>query len=187
MAVSPPGTALDAARHDHTTIALHWLTALLVIVQFALAETWDFFPRPDRHLMIVGHMSFGIVLTLVILLRLLWRNQSGRRLFETGSDLFDRLAKGMHYLLYVLLGAEIVLGFLTRWTGNQAISFFGLLIPSPFGHFSRATGDAVDEIHDLNAWLIMILAGGHALAALYHHYLLRDGVLRRMLPWGKRA
>ena len=88
----------------------------------------------------------------------------------------------MHHALYVLIVAEVVLGFLTRWTDNQALNLFGLLIPSPFGNFSKATGGLVDDIHAVNAWLIMVLVGGHILAALGHHYLLKDGVLRRMLP-----
>ncbi len=64
---------------------------------------------------------------------------------------------------------------------STASLILGVLIASPFGTFSKAIGGFVDEVHDFNAWLIMALAGGHALAALYHHYLLRDGVLRRML------
>lgn len=172
-------------RHDGLTIALHWLTAGLVVLQFLLAETWGFFPKGIHHLMIVGHMSFGLCLAAVFGARLLWRLAPGRRHFNDGPGLAERAAWLMHRLLYVLIVAEIVLGILTRWTDNQALSFFGFLIPSPFGTFSRGVGDLVDEIHDLNAWAIIILAGAHAAVALAHHYLLRDGVLRRMLPPGE--
>lgn len=173
-----------SARYDSLSIALHWATAVFVLLQFFLAETWDFFPKSVRHLMIVGHMSFGLALATVIAVRILWRLAPFSRRIETGRSFFDRAAKVVHQALYVLITAEVVLGVLTRWTDNQALSFFGLLIASPFGAFSKATGGFVEEIHDLNAWLIMILVGGHTLAALYHHYLLRDGVLRRMLPRG---
>ncbi len=176
-------TAAQApARYDSVSILLHWATAALVVLQFGSAETWDFFPKAVRHLMIIGHMSFGVILTAVILLRILWRLAPGYSAPAAGTELMERAAKAMHHALYTLIAAEVPLGFLTRWTDNHALSFFGLLIASPFGTFSRATGGFVDEIHDLNAWLIMILVAGHALAALYHHYLLRDDILRRMLP-----
>ena len=177
-----PAQGDDHARHDGLSIALHWATAALVFLQFGLAETWGFFPKADRDLLIIGHMSFGLVLAAVIVLRIFWRLTFGRKSFETGQDLIGYIARMMHHALYVLIVAEVALGFLTRWTDNQALSFFGLLIPSPFGTFSKATGGFVDEIHDVNAWLIMVLVGGHTLAALGHHYLLKDGVLRRMLP-----
>ncbi|GLR65951.1 cytochrome b [Acidocella aquatica] len=174
--------ATAPARYDGVSIILHWATAALVVLQFGSAETWDFFPKAVRHVMITGHMSFGVILTAVIALRVLWRLTPGYSAPAAGSELMDRAAKAMHHTLYALIAAEVPLGFFTRWTDNHALSFFGLLIASPFGTFSKAAGGFVDEIHDLNAWLIMILVAGHALAALYHHYLLRDDILRRMLP-----
>ena len=173
----------DPTRYDSLSIALHWSTAALVLLQFALAETWDCFPKAVQNVMIIGHMSFGFLLAAVITLRILWRLLPSHKAFASDQGLLEHAAKALHYALYVLITVEVVLGFFTRWTDNHALSFFGLLIPSPFGTFSEATGGVVDEIHDLNAWLIIILAGGHALAALGHHYLLKDDVLRRMLPW----
>ncbi|MDR3505153.1 MAG: cytochrome b/b6 domain-containing protein [Acidocella sp.] len=170
------------ARYDGLTIYLHWATAALVVVQFTLAEFWDFFPKPERHLMVVGHMSFGLILTAIFALRLFWRTRPGHVRFPAEPGLMGRAAKGAHHLLYTLLALEIPLGFFTRWTDNHPLSFFGLLIPSPFGDFSKPVGEWVDQIHDITAWSIIVLAGLHALAALYHHYSLKDGVLRRMLP-----
>ena len=122
----------DGKNYDSIAITLHWLTALLVLVQFSLGQTWDWFPRPTRHLMIVSHMSFGIILTLVLLARVLWRFVLRHQLasLETG---FVRIASvAVHYVLYGLLATEAVLGFLSRWEGNEAMSFFGLQIPPPF-------------------------------------------------------
>lgn len=170
------------ARYDSVTIALHWATAVLVLVQFALAETWDFFPRPAHHLMVTLHMSFGCILAAVILLRIGWRQSWGRTLALAGHGWLDRAAKAVHLVLYVLVTAEVLLGFLTRWTDNRTLSFFGLAIPSPFGTFSKATGHLVDKIHDYTAWVIIGLVTVHTLAALWHHYLLKDDILRRMLP-----
>ena len=182
LSATYPARGDDHARYDGLTIALHWATAALVFLQFGLAETWGFFPKADRDLLIIGHLSFGLVLAAVIVLRIFWRLTFGGKSFETREDLIGSIARMMHRALYVLIVAEVALGFLTRWTDNQPLSFFGLLIPSPLGTFSKAAGGFVDDIHDVNAWLIMILVGGHTLAALGHNYLLKDGVLRRMLP-----
>jgi cytochrome b561 len=62
------------------------------------------------------------------------------------------------------------------------MSFFGLSIPPPFQAWSRAANHQVGDLHEKVGWAIIIIAVGHAAAALYHHYFLRDRVLLRMLP-----
>jgi cytochrome b561 len=66
------------------------------------------------------------------------------------------------------------------------MSFFGLGIPGPFGPFGKPVTEQSLELHNWVGWTIVILALLHALAALYHHYVLRDRVLVRMLPRGSR-
>jgi cytochrome b561 len=173
----------DTIVYNRTAITLHWITAGLVILQFALAEFWGFTPHAARHLMIIMHMSFGLLLAFILLLRLVWLfsfPHSDR--YRTGS-LAKLAPRVVHALLYVLLVSQVILGIILRWVDNQALSFFGLQIPSPFGVFSKTTGDFVDEIHDVTAWVIIILAAGHAAFAVFHHFILRDAVLRRMLPF----
>src|SRR3569623_1832268 len=63
----------DGTNYDNVAIALHWATAVLVVLQIVLGQTWGWFPRPTRHLMSVTHMSFGNILTAVVLTRILWR------------------------------------------------------------------------------------------------------------------
>jgi cytochrome b561 len=172
----------DRTRYDGFAIALHWLTAALVVAQFALAELWEFPSRPTRHLMIVTHMSLGIVLTVVLIVRIAWRLMPGRQMRAAESGWVELASKAVHYGLYGLLVAEAVLGFVLRWSGNEAMSFFGLLIPPPFAPFSREAHHLVNEVHEWIGWAIVILAAGHALAALFHHYVLHDDVLWRMLP-----
>jgi cytochrome b561 len=173
----------DSGRnYDNVAIALHWLTALLVLVQFALAETWDWFSRDTREAMQSTHISFGILLTLVVVARLIWRLTPGhaRSSLETG---WMRVAStGVHYLLYALLVAQAALGWTIGWSAGHAIHFFGIAIPDPIGTLARATRHQVREIHSVVGWTIVIVALGHALAALYHYYFLKDRVLGRMLP-----
>jgi cytochrome b561 len=179
--------APTSTRYDSTTILLHWLTSVIVLFQFASAELWDFFPRPDKHFLVLSHMSLGVLLTAALLIRIIWRVTAGARLAMPSPSLLDRGAKALHFLLYALLVAQMPLGFFTRWTDNHPLFVFGLLIPSPLGLCSKAVGNFVDQLHDINAWVIMGLAGVHALAALIHRYLWHDDVLARMWPRHQRG
>lgn len=172
----------DGKNYDKVAVWLHWLTALLVVVQFALGQTWGWFPRQTRHLMIATHMSFGIILTIVIVARLFWRFVFRHHVRSLESGFIRFASTAVHYLLYALLGTEAVLGFLSRWEGNEALSFFGLQIPPPFTGSGQKLAHQLQDIHNWVGWAIIIVAAGHALAALYHHYFLKDRVLQRMLP-----
>ncbi len=179
-----PNTARTG--RDSLSIALHWGIALLVILQFILAEFWGFAPQPAHHLMIASHMSLGIVLTMILIARTAWHWAPGRRRHASTTGLVELAAKTMHSALFLLLLAQAAIGFAVRWTDNEALTFFGLPIPSPFGPFSKATGQLTDQVHNVTAWLIIILAALHAGAALFHHFILRDDVLRHMLPGAPR-
>ena len=172
----------DRTQYDPFAITLHWLTVALVLTQFGLAETWDWFAKPTHHLMVVAHMSFGIILTVVIVTRIAWRLVPGHQMPPAVSGWMEIASKAVHYLLYAMLASEAVLGFVLRWSGNESMSFFGLQIPPPFAPFSKPAHRLIGDIHEWNGWAIVILAAGHAAAALYHHYVLRDRVLSRMLP-----
>lgn len=172
----------DGTYYDRTAAMLHWATAALVVIQFALAQLWELVPRPQHHLMVVAHMSFGILLAIIIAWRIVWRLIPGHQVPAIGSGWSVLAAKAVHFLLYAMLVAEAVLGFLLRWSGGEAMSFFGLLLPPPFAAFPKATNELIGELHELNGWAIIVVALGHAAAALYHHVVLKDRVLIRMMP-----
>ena len=172
----------DRARYDDFAIVLHWLTAFLVLLQFGLAELWDFAARPTKHLMIVGHMSFGILLTAVLIVRIVWRLLPGHRVEPATTGIVEFASRIVQSLLYLLLCAQAGLGFVLRWSGHEAMSFFGLLIPPFFAPFSKPAHHLVGDAHNYVGWTIIILSLGHAAAALFHRFYLRDDVLWRMLP-----
>lgn len=176
----------DRTRYDGLSMTLHWLTALLVVAQFGLAELWGGAARPARHIMIVAHMSFGILLTAVLAVRIAWRLTPGHEVRDAASGWVETASRVVHYLLYGLLTIQAVLGFVLRWGGNEAMSFFGLLIPPPFPPFPKPAHALIGDAHDRIGWAIVILAAGHAAAALFHQFVLHDDVLWRMLP-GRRA
>ena len=178
----------DKTNYDNVAISLHWLTALLVVVQFALAETWDWFPRETREAMESTHVSLGILLAAVIVTRIVWRLVPGHQRPAIVSGWVKLASKAVHYLLYVLLVIQAGLGFGWRWAQGHPVSFFGLFgIPGPYGELGRPTRHLFHDFHEYVGWAIVIIAFGHALAALYHHYKLHDRVLGRMLPPARRS
>jgi cytochrome b561 len=173
----------DGTNYDNVAVALHWTTALLVVVQFVLAIMWDDFPKPTHESMQSLHVSLGVLLTAVIIARIVWRLMPGHQMSSLEVGWVRIASKGVHYLLYALLVAQATTGFLFRWAQGHPVSFFGLFgIPGPFGAVDRPTRHLLHSIHEYVGWAIVIIAFGHALAALYHHYVLKDRVLRRMLP-----
>ena len=172
----------DGIRYDRVAIALHWATAGLVVVNFLLAVTWGWFAKPVRELMEDTHMSLGVLLTLVIVARLVWRWMPGHQVESIERGWVKLASTGTHYLLYALLVAEAALGFTFRWGAGRPMAFFGTGIPPLIGEIARPLRRELREIHEWVGWTIIVLAALHAAAALYHHYVLKDRVLKRMLP-----
>jgi len=173
----------DGTNYDNVAVALHWLTALLVIVQFVTAITWDYFSHETSETMQSVHISLGVLLTAVIVARIAWRLMPGHQISSSEVGWVRIASKGVHYLLYTLLVAQAALGFGFRWAQGHSVEFFGLFgIPGPYGQLEKATRHTLHGLHEKIGWAIVIIAFGHALAALYHHYVVKDRVLQRMLP-----
>ena len=172
----------DGSRYDGVAITLHWLTAFLVIANFTLAQIWDWYPDETKSWMEDAHMSFGVLLAAVVVLRILWRFLPGHQMSSLEAGWMRVASKASHYLLYTMLVAEAALGFAFRWGGGRPMAFFGTGIPPLTGEMSRPLRRQLREFHEWIGWAIIVLALLHALAALYHHYVLKDRVLRRMLP-----
>lgn len=173
----------DGTVYDNVAVTLHWLTALLVVVQFGLAITWDYFSHETSEAMEGVHISLGVLLTAIIIARIAWRLIPGHQVPSSQVGWVRLASKGVHYLLYALLVAQASLGFAFRWAQGHSVRFFGLFaIPGPFGQLEKATRHTLHGLHEKIGWAIVIIALGHALAALYHHYVVKDRVLQRMLP-----
>jgi cytochrome b561 len=177
----------DGTDYDNVAIALHWATAFLVVANFLLSQTWDWFAKPTQSLMEDTHMSFGVLLTAVVVARILWRLIPGHQVSPLEVGWVRIASKATHYLLYALLVAEAGLGFAFRWGAGRPMEFFGLGIPPLIGEMGRPLRHQLREFHEYIGWAIVIIALGHALAALYHHYALRDRVLGRMFPPARRS
>lgn len=178
-----PNEGTPASRYDRVTIALHWLTAALVLTLFLLAQTWGFLDKADRGPLKITHITLGVTLAGVIAVRIVWRLFFADRIVPANVGLMNIATKLGHLTLYVLLALQLWLGFLIGWSGKNAAvpTFFGE-IPSPLAAFTREDHKFFEDIHGWFGWAIIILATAHALVALFHHYVLRDNLLARMIP-----
>ena len=170
------------ARHyDTWTIIFHWTVAVLVIGQWIGAQLIDYFPRgPLRVDARSLHIVFGVLLGVILIARIIWRTTSGRRLPLADRGALNILAKGTHWALYALVATMIALGVFLAWTRGD--SLFNLISIPQYDPGNKALANKVFDLHATLGWIILGLAGLHALAALVHRFWWKDSVLQRMLP-----
>jgi cytochrome b561 len=172
-------------RHDRTTIVLHWTTAILVAVLWTIGQTIDIFPNgPLRIDYRSVHIVCGVLLGVVLVARLAWRLTRRESLPPIDHGVLLFIARATHWLLYALLIAAVGLGVAYLWVRGDSI--FNLFSVPAFDPGNRALLHQVGGWHALAANTILIVAGVHAAAALFHHFVLRDATLQRMLPWRER-
>jgi cytochrome b561 len=177
----PAREAAEASHYDSISIRYHWITAASVLVLWGIAEVIDDFPRGTPRVTVRSlHILLGIFLALLLLGRIYWRLRHGRRLAHASAGVFGFAARAMHYILYLGLVATIGLGIANVWIRGDR--FFGLFTVPSLAPGDRDLRHFVEELHENFANGLLILAGLHACAGLVHHFVLRDSVLRRMLP-----
>lgn len=167
-----------------TAITLHWLTALIVFAMFALGlyMTELNLYHPWYHKAPHLHRSVGVLLFLATLLRLGWRlwtppptPLASHRLWE------KRLARLVHGLLYLLLFAVMVSGYLISTADGRGIEVFNwFTVPVTISGLEEQE-EIAGTAHLLLASTLIAFALLHAGAALKHHLIDRDSTLRRML------
>jgi len=172
-------------RYDHGSVVLHWLTAMLVVSLWLLGQTIDWFPEGEpRSAARSLHIVFGVALGLVLASRLWWRLGADSRVPPAGTSWQDRVAVLTHVLLYVLLTVTLLLGIGTAWIRGDTL--FNLFTIPAFDPGNKSLGETLQDWHGLAANALLFVALFHAAAGLVHHFVLRDDVLRRMLPMRSR-
>ena len=182
-----PGNTIRARRppFDAITMALHWATAMLVLLMFASAALHGYAQTrqsDDTPTLLWMHRSLGTIVWITTALRLAWR-VSGAKLPpfpETMTPLHRLAVKSSEYALYSLLLSQPVTGLLiSLFNGHPfPLLFFDV---SPLER-DVPIRDAFHAVHAYGARALGLLALGHAAAALFHHFVLRDDVLSCMAP-----
>ncbi len=189
-AVETPWPTAGAGRFDEVSVALHWLTALLVAAQFATALTLlgGGEDSPWAALLLAAHRSSGVATWAVVLARLLWRIGFARLPPFPGSmsKLQQLAARANEYGLYALLIAQPLTGLGDTVFRGHPFVLFGLTVPRLLRP-DKAAFHALHAAHEVGAIALALLIGLHSGAALLHALVLRDGVFQRMLPWTRHS
>lgn len=164
---------------------LHWLSAALVVAAWTLGLLGDELPKgAPRQMGEFVHVILGEAVVALLVLRVISRvaDPPPPAAPTALGGLLDFGSKLAHVALYALLLAVPAVGVATLFAGGEALSVFGLFdIASPWPK-NRETKHYYEEIHEFLAHGLIALAGLHAVAALFHHYVLGDRTLKRMLP-----
>lgn len=173
----------DRTQYDATAKVLHWLVVALLLAQYLIG--WL---MPDIHRgmkpgdAMTWHISVGIVILALIVVRLVWR-LTHRVAPESSLEPWQRsAAEAVHWLMYVLVLLTTISGWLFASFRGWSISLF-FLTPLPMlSADNAAAGKAIDGLHQAMEWSLLILIGLHVVAALLHLLFYRNRVMQRMLP-----
>ena len=180
------GTRTD--RYPPVSKLLHWLVAASVLTTAPVAVAMVRVGQgPVQDALYNFHKSLGVLILILMVLRLINRLAVGAPAPDPGLEPWQRMVSSVvHTSLYVLLLAMPVVGYLANSVYGASTPFFGLFNLPPIAAQDEALAKQLFTIHRWAGFLVIALVLMHIGAALYHHVLRRDDVLKRMLPraWG---
>jgi cytochrome b561 len=165
-------------RYTQITIAIHWLTAVLVVIAWFTAVGGRH-ARTDPSYV---HFTVGLAVLVLVVPRLLARwLGAAPHVEDPQSRWMDLAARAGHTLLYLFLIALPLSGWYAASRLGLPVSFLGLDLPALATPVQGAPGQIAD-LHETGGTLILWLAGAHALVAIWHQFVIKDGTLERMNP-----
>ncbi|WP_343728209.1 cytochrome b [Duganella sp.] len=172
-------------RYTKIAMLLHWLVALLIIATFFLGLSMVAIPgfSPTKLKYFSWHKWMGVTVLLLAVLRVLWRvtHQPPPKLASI-PDWQHKIAEGMHYLLYFLIFAVPISGYLYTYAAGVPVVYLGLWqMPAPLAADPELKA-TLKTVHYVLTMTMAAAVVAHALAALKHHFVDRDVTLKRMLP-----
>lgn len=170
------GSELNTSgRYDRIAVGFHWLSAALIALAYVAIEM----KSPHTAWMSI-HVWAGSVLWLVSVLRLVWRLCHRAPPPSPGPAIFTQLSRVVHGALYVFVLTQPLLGMLSYSLNGKPVPLVGfpwaIYLSAPAPHLAHS----VKNIHEIIGNVFYGVIGVHACAALFHHFLLRDGTMRRM-------
>lgn len=169
-------------RYGPAAIAFHWTMFLMVVCVGILGLLHDSWPKQTQKFWINIHALLGSLLWFVLIARFWWRSRrSPPPPMDNMGALSRRLLALVHIALYALMFIIPIIGLVTFIYHGRVLDFG--IFQINFGiRSNRAIFHPTEEWHGYLAYSLFGLAGLHALAALWHQLILRDGLLARMWP-----
>lgn len=180
--------AAPADRYDRVPMAVHWLTLLLIAAVYgAVWASHAVGNREQSALLVQLHRSMGLTILALTLFRLAWRWVARIPPLPAELPLFQKLAARVtEYALYVLSLFQPALGLLNTNARGRRVDFYFLGELPPVVGPDKVLAKQAMAAHELVAYLLVALVALHAAAALFHHFVRRDNVLKAMLPGRRR-
>ncbi len=172
------------SRLSRTTIVLHWLTALAILGMLGLGLYSSQLPRGlEKIEMIQIHKSCGIIVFFILLARLSWRLKEGWPSPASSLQAWEvRLSRSIQWFFLLVPFIMVASGIAKSITYARPVNVFGVpFIPQLLEEKNSALNDALGWVHITGAILITVAIVLHIMVALRHHFIKRDGTLRRML------
>ncbi len=169
-------------QYGTTAKVLHWLIVALLIVQYLIGWLMPDVHRGPPGVPMVMHMSVGLTILVVIVLRFVWR-LAHPVAPESSLPPWQRLSSELvHWLLYILVLATTFSGWLFASFRGWSVSYFYMLPFPMLASDNAAAGRAIDGLHQAAEWTLLVFIGLHVVAAFAHLFVYRDRVMQRMLP-----
>lgn len=162
----------------------HWFIAIAIIALLIVGYNLESLRIPILYKI---HGAVGFLVLLLVIARLLWR-------FGNITPTYDQsmpkwmiwAAHAMHYGLYALMIIMPIAGFIHANAEQHPVSFLFLFdMPLLFASENEKIAKLALFIHEIVAYLLILAISAHVLVALYHHYIKKDNILKRMLPFIK--
>jgi len=169
-------------RYGGPAIAFHWISVVLVVAVGVLGLLHDSWPKKTQAFWINIHALIGLLVWVLVVTRFAWRRRHAPPPLPADvGALARRLSSLVHGSLYALLFVIPIIGIVTFIWHGRAFDFG--LFRVDFGvRSNRSIFHPTEDIHGYLAYALFTLVGIHVLAALWHHFIRHDGVLRRMWP-----
>jgi cytochrome b561 len=169
-------------QYGTTAKVFHWLIVALLLVQYSIGWLMPDIHRGPPGAPMIFHISVGMTILLLIVLRLAWR-LAHPVAPESSLPQWQRLSsEAVHWLLYVLVLATTITGWLFASFRGWSISFFYLAPMPMLASENSAAVKTVDGLHQAMEWTLLVVIGIHVAVALAHVFIYRDRIMQRMLP-----
>ena len=168
-------------RYSSPAILLHWVLAFLIVGQVAVGWYMLFIEKDPKSGWYFGiHKSFGMIVFLLVILRILWRAKHPPAPLPASVPKWQvRLAHLTQWSLYVCMFLVPIIGFLGASYSQDGVAFFGSQLPTWVAP-NDDTSEMFFSVHIALAWLMVSLIALHVAGALKHLLIDKDGVVRRM-------
>jgi cytochrome b561 len=169
-------------QYGTTAKTFHWLIVALLVVQYTIGWLLPDLHGETKPAIMTFHVSFGILILILIVLRLAWR-LTHPVAPESSLPPWQRLSsEAVHWLLYALVLVTTVTGWLSASFRGWSISLF-YLVPLPMlASENELAAETLDGWHQAMGWTLLAVIGIHVVSAIAHVFIFRDRIMQRMLP-----